>query len=106
MGLSCGPRDNRTAQAGRESRRRAHGGRQQSWRVTTRRNIRRLSFTTPPGSESRACVQRGNSETWEGRLSPSTASYEDGSMEGVLAPAERFRRRANEAEAKVPGSDS
>jgi len=25
---------------------------------------------TPPGSETRACAQRGNSETWESQLSP------------------------------------
>src|SRR5215475_2566663 len=25
---------------------------------------------TPPGSESRACLQRGNSGTWESHLSP------------------------------------
>jgi hypothetical protein len=31
---------------------------------------RRRSGRTPPGSESRACIQRDNSGTWEGRMSP------------------------------------
>ena len=33
-------------------------------------NIRWLSSTTPPGSKGGACIQRGNSGTWESRLAP------------------------------------
>jgi hypothetical protein len=31
---------------------------------------RRLAGRTPPGSQSGACIYRGNSGTWEGHLSP------------------------------------
>ena len=49
-----------------KSRRFASTGRQQSW--VRYRRVRR----TPPGSESGACLQRGNVGTWENHLSPST----------------------------------
>ena len=46
------------------SRRFARTGRQQSWA-----RLWRVS-RTPPGSESGACLQKGNSGTWESLLSP------------------------------------
>ncbi len=43
------------------------------------------AFRTPPGSESRACMQRDNSGTWEGLLSPCTTAGR--------TPAEQSPRR-------------
>jgi hypothetical protein len=34
------------------------------------RPVATLVFRTPPESETRSCVHRGNLETWESRLSP------------------------------------
>ena len=39
------------------------------WKAADLSAIRRV-FRTPPGSETRACSQRGSSGTWESQLSP------------------------------------
>ena len=72
-------------------------------------------FRSPPGSETRACAQRGNSGTWESRNAsllkhPEDEGYREIKSPGVHGSAfarERVRRETRIEEAgKVSGEDS
>ena len=88
-----------------ESRRCACAGRQQSWDAKWR------AVRTPPGSESRACIHRGNSETGESRLSPCTntvggADLSDRETPGGEVEVSAPCRANKERRYKVSGEDS
>ena len=66
---------------------------------------------TPPGSESRACIHRGNSGTGESRLSPCTITVggtdlSDRETPGDEEEAFALHRANKERRYKVSGEDS
>jgi hypothetical protein len=82
------------------------------WKAAVREAVWQVS-RTPPGSESGACLHRGNSGTWESQLSPCRAARNGGPGDqrpwrvrgaSTRTRARKGHHKRTEAR-KVPGSE-